>query len=145
MDATTLQTTRSSTRDGVAGVLAAVAAASAIWTLATAAGTELTVRFGDGQPIEITVISVMASALLTSLAGWGLLVALCRFTAKARTIWTATAAAAALLSLIAPLSTTAPTATKATLVAMHLAVAIALITALRPTALSHSSRLRTQA
>lgn len=66
-----------------------------------------------------------------SLAGWGLLVALRSCTAKARTVWTVVAAAAALLSLLGPLSATASAGTKASLVAMHLAVAAVLIVALR--------------
>jgi hypothetical protein len=115
-------------------VLGATAAPAAIWTVATMVGVELTARFGSGQPIDITVISVVVAALLASLAGWGLLGLLRRFTAKARTVWTVTAVVAALLSLAGPLSATASAGTKVSLVAMHLAAATVLIAVLRRTA-----------
>jgi hypothetical protein len=115
----------------VAAVLGATAAAVAIWIVAIAAGADLTVSFGTGQPQKVTVINVVVAALVGSLAGWGLLAMLRRFTAKARTVWTVTAIVAALLSLASPLSTTSSASTKAWLVAMHLAVATVLIVVLR--------------
>ena len=133
MSATTRQATRISARTPVAGVLGATAAATAIWAVATTAGAELTAGFGSGQPMEITVVSVVVAALLASLAGWGLLGLLRRFTAKARAVWTVTAIVAALLSLGGPLSATASAGTKVSLVAMHLAVATVLIAVLRRT------------
>src|ERR1700720_3208833 len=101
MSETTYQTTRaSSSSSPVITVLGATAAAVAIWIVATLAGAELTVSFGAGQPIQkITVINVVVAALVGSLAGWGLLALLRRFTAKARAVWTVTAIVAALLSL----------------------------------------------
>jgi hypothetical protein len=118
----------------VTAVLGATAAAVAIWAVATAAGADLTVSFGPGQPIQkITVVNVIVAALVGSLAGWGLLVLLRRFTTKARAIWTVTGIVAALLSVAGPLSTTSSAGTKAWLVAMHLAVATVLIVVLRRT------------
>jgi hypothetical protein len=76
----------------------------------------------------------VVAALVGSLAGWGLLALLRRFTAKAGAIWTVTAIIAALLSLGGPLSAIASAGTKVSLVAMHLAVATVLIVALRRTA-----------
>jgi Family of unknown function (DUF6069) len=132
MTETTYQTTRVSTRAPVAAVLGATAAAVAIWVVATAAGADLTVSFGPGQPIQkITVVNVVVAALVGSLAGWGLLALLRRFTAKARSVWTVTAIVAALLSLAGPLSAIASPGTKVSLVAMHLAVATVLIVVLR--------------
>jgi Family of unknown function (DUF6069) len=139
MTETTYQTTRASARTPVAAVLGAVVAAVVIWAVATAAGADLTVSFGPGQPIQkITVVNVVVAALVGSLAGWGLLALLRRFTAKARAVWTVTAIVAALLSLAGPLSTIASAGTKAWLVAMHLAVATVLIVVLRRTAPRHA-------
>ena len=134
MTETTFQTTRVSTRTPVAAVLGATAAAVAIWVVATAAGADLTVSFGAGQPIQkITLINVVVAALVGSLAGWGLLALLRRFTTNARTIWTVVAIIFALLSLGGPLSTISSAGTKVALVAMHLAVATVTIVVLRRT------------
>jgi hypothetical protein len=134
MSETTYQTTRVSSGSPVAAVLGATAAAVAIWIVATAAGADLTVSFGPGQPIQrITVVNVIVAALVGSLAGWGLLALLRRFTANARAIWTAIAIIVALLSLGGPLSAVASPGTKVSLVAMHLAVATVTIVGLRRT------------
>ena len=134
MSESTSQATRVSVRTPVAAVLGATAAAVAIWVVATAAGADLTVSFGPGQPIQkVTVVNVVVAALVGSLAGWGLLGLLRRFTAKARAVWTVTAIGGALLSLGGPLSATASAGTKVSLVAMHVAVATVLIAVLRRT------------
>jgi len=115
-------------------VVGAVVAAVAIWAVASAAGADLTVSFGSGQPIQkVTVVNVVVAALVGSLAGWGLLALLRRFTAKARSVWTVTAIVAGLLSLAGPLSAIASVGTKVALVAMHLAVTTVLIVVLRRT------------
>ena len=137
MSETSLQTTRGSAGTPVATVLGATAAAVAIWALATAAGAALTVSFGPGQPIQkVTVVNVVVAALVGSLAGWGLLVLLRRFTANARAVWTVIAIVVALVSLGGPLSATASAGTKMSLVAMHLAVATVVIVVLRRTTTS---------
>ena len=134
MTETTYQTTRVSALTPMAAVLGATAAAVAIWAVATAAGADLTVSFGPGQPIQkITVVNVVVAALVGSLAGWGLLALLRRFAANARAIWTVIAIIFALLSLGGPLSTISSAGTKAWLVAMHLAVATVTIVGLRRT------------
>jgi Family of unknown function (DUF6069) len=134
MSETTYQTTRVSGRTPVTTVLGATAAAVAIWIVATLAGAELTVRFGAGQPIQkVTVVNVVVAALVGSLAGWGLLALLRRFTTNARAIWTVIAIVFALLSLGGPLSAIASTGTKVALVAMHLTVATVTIVGLRRT------------
>src|SRR5882762_4547411 len=134
MSETTYQTTRVSSGSPVTAVLGATAAAVAIWLVATLAGADLTVSFGSGQPIQkITVVNVVVAALVGSLAGWGLLALLRRFTAKARAVWTVIAIVFALLSLAGPLSAIASAGTKVSLVAMHLAVATVLIVILRRT------------
>jgi len=134
MTETTFQTTRASSSTPWVAVFGATAAAVAIWIVATMAGAELTVSFGPGQPIQkITLINVVVTSLVASLAGWGLLALLRRFTANARAIWTAIAIIVALLSLGGPLSAVASLGTKVSLCAMHLAVATVLITFLRRT------------
>src|SRR6202795_3699756 len=134
MSETTLQATRTSARSPMAAVLGATAAAVAIWAVATAAGAELTVSFGAGQPIQkVTVVNVIVAALVGSLAGWGLLALLRRFTVNARAIWTVIAIVFALFSMGGPLSTISSAGTKVALVAMHLAVATVVIVGLRRT------------
>ena len=134
MSETPLQTSRGSARTPVAAVLVATAAAVAIWAVATAAGAELTVSFGPGQPIQkVTVVNVVVAALVGSLAGWGLLALLRRFTANPRAVWTVIAIVVALVSLGGPLSANASAGTKVSLVAMHLAVATVVIVGLRRT------------
>jgi hypothetical protein len=134
MSETTFQTTPVSARSPMTAVLGATAAAVAIWAVATAAGADLTVSFGSGQPIQkVTVVNVVVAALVGSLAGWGLLALLRRFTTNARAIWTVIAIVFALFSLGGPLSTISSTGTKVALVAMHLAVATVTIVGLRRT------------
>jgi hypothetical protein len=134
MSETTYQTTRVSSRSPYTAVLGATAAAVAIWVVATLAGADLTVSFGPGQPIQkITLVNVVVAALVGSLAGWGFLVLLRRFTTNARAIWTVIAIIFALLSLGGPMSTISSVGTKVALVAMHLAVATVTIPGLRRT------------
>ena len=134
MSETTYQTTRASSRSPMTAVLGATAAAVAIWVVATLAGAELTVSFGTGQPIQkVTVVNVVVAALVGSLAGWGLLALLRRFTTNAHAVWTVTAIVFALFSLGGPLSTISSAGTKAWLVSMHLAVATVVIVGLRRT------------
>jgi hypothetical protein len=133
MSESTLETTRNSAGSPVTVVLGATAAAVAIWIVATLAGAELTVSFG-GQPIQkVTVVNVVVAALVGSLAGWGLLALLRRFTTNARAIWTVIAIVFLMLSLGSPLLATASAGTKVALVAMHLAVGTVMILGLRRT------------
>src|SRR5690349_21662 len=80
MGESTRQATRVSARTPVAAVIGATTAAVAIWAVATMADAELIVSYASGQPIKITVVSVVVAALVGSLAGWGLLSLLRRFT-----------------------------------------------------------------
>src|SRR4029077_14692445 len=115
-------------------VLGATAAAVAIWIVAILAGAPLTGSFWAGQTIQkVTVITVVVAALGGSLAGWGLLALLRRFTTNARAIWTVIAIIFALLSVGGPLSTISSAGTKVALVAMHLVVATVVIVGLRRT------------
>jgi hypothetical protein len=105
-------------------VIAATLAALAVWLITDPLlGIDLTgtTRPGSQQLQPITPALVAG-------AGWALLALLERFTARARTIWTAIALLAALLSLAGPLSTLASTeANVLALALMHLAVAAVLI------------------
>ena len=125
--------TSTSVRTSITAVLSATAAAVAIWSVATAAGVDFTVGVGSNPPTQITVVNVALGAFMGSLAGWGLLALLRRFTPKARTIWTVSAVTFAFLSLAAPLSAVASSGTKVSLAAIHLTVASVLIVLLRRT------------
>src|SRR5215216_5789298 len=120
------------TRPRRARALAVIAAALAVWLIADPLlGIDLTAPTAPGseelQPI--TPALVAGTSLVVALAGWALLALLERFTARARTSWTAIALLVALLSLAGPLSAHASTtaANVLALALMHLAVAAVLI------------------
>ena len=126
--------TRGSISSEAAAILWAIMGAVAIWVVASTGGADLTVGF-PGQPsVKVTVVNVIVAALVGSLAGWGLLVLLRRFTEKHLSIWTIIAIIAGLASLGGPISAIASLATKISLVAMHVTVATVLILLLRRTA-----------
>jgi hypothetical protein len=112
-------------------VIAATLAALAVWLITDPLlGIDLTgtTRPGSQQLQPITPALVAGASLAVALAGWALLALLERFTARARTIWTAVALLVALLSLAGPLSILASTeANVLALALMHLAVAAVLI------------------
>ena len=120
------------TRDGWKGraliVLAAVAAALAVWTVARVAGVDLTVRHGSGGGVDhvgaamVTMVSAVAG-----LAGWGLLALAERFGSRAGPTWTTVAIVVLVLSLAGPLGAATSATAKAALACVHLAVAAALI------------------
>jgi hypothetical protein len=108
-------------------VLGATAATLAVWVVAVPlAGVELLADTG-GTEQRVSPVAVVVSTLLVSLAGWGLLALLERFTGRARAIWTAVAVAVLLASLQGPLTAAVGTAATVTLVAMHLVAAAVLI------------------
>jgi hypothetical protein len=131
MSNTASHATRGSISSEAAAVLWATVGAVAIWVIARAGGADLTVDFPGQPPVQVTVVNVIVAALVGSLAGWGLLVLLRRFTAKHLSIWTVIAIIAALASLGGPLSAIASLPTKISLVAMHVTVAVVLILLLR--------------
>jgi hypothetical protein len=112
-------------------VIAATLAALAVWVITDPLlGIDLTgtTRPGSQQLQPITPALVAGASLAVALAGWALLALLERFTARARTIWTAVALLVALLSLAGPMSILASTeANVLALALMHLAVAAVLI------------------
>ena len=126
---------------------AAVLAAEALWGLAEL-GFGLDLRApataSSPQPADIGPPVVAVGSGAAALAAWGLLALLAlleQLTARARTIWTVTAAVVLVASLGGPLSGSGITAAnRAVLVLPHLAVGTVLIPALRRTAASRAGR-----
>ena len=121
-------------RDRAVIVLAAVVAAVVAWIVADPiAGAEFTVQQGDRDPMDIGIALVVLTALIAGLAAWGSLALLERLTARAATIWTAIAAVALGVSLLAPLTAEATAGTHVSLVLLHMIVGGVLIAGLRRT------------
>ena len=115
-------------------VLTAVVAAAVAWIVAgPIAGADFTVQQGDRDPMDIGIALVVLTALVAGLAAWGSLAFLERLTARAATIWTAIAAIALGVSLLAPLTAEATAGTHVSLVLLHLVVGAVLIAGLRRT------------
>lgn len=132
-EATASDRPRPPLRARAAAVVAAVAAALAVWVIAVPLlGVDLQVAPGSGEPQAVGVANVVVSGLVGGLAAWGSLAVLERLTTRPRRIWTVVAVAVLALSLMGPQAgTTAATTT--TLVAMHLAVGAVLIPVLAGT------------
>jgi hypothetical protein len=80
------------------------------------------------EPSHVGPAQVLVVSLLASLAGWGLLAVLERFTSRARGSWALVAAVVLIGSLGGPLSGTgATTGERAALVGLHLVVGAVLI------------------
>jgi hypothetical protein len=136
MSATTMQSIRPATvglgRSRALGVAGAVLAAVAVWAVAVPVlGISLLIRFGNSAPQGVGLPAVFGGSLVLSLLGLGLLVALEKLSANARTIWTSVAAVALAASLGLPLVAATTQATMGALALMHVAAAGVLIPALR--------------
>jgi|GEM_PF-779301 hypothetical protein len=119
-------------------VIAATLAALAVWLITDPLlGNDIYAPTAPGSEklMPITPALVAITGLAAALAGWALLSVLERFTARARTIWTAIALVFALLSLAGPLSALPTTggADALALAFMHVAVAVVLIPILAST------------
>ncbi|MFD6380698.1 DUF6069 family protein [Streptomyces albidoflavus] len=116
-------------------LVGAVLLAGVIWLLAEGVlGVGLRVPDGPGSTStsELALPTVLVAVAVVSLAGWGLLALLERFTRRARGLWTGVALAVLGLSLVAPLFAEGLAAGgRAALVCLHLAVGAALIPAYR--------------
>jgi hypothetical protein len=109
-------------------VCAATLAPAAIWLLARAAGADLVVDLGNGQPpMTIGLAIVLAFAGQAAILGWFALALLERFTTRARAIWTGLAVGVLLISFIPLAAAEADAWTKLGLSLMHLAVAAVLV------------------
>lgn len=118
------------TRIRALGVGGAVLAAVVIWTVAVPIlGVDLRVTPGTDQPQDVGVGSVVVVSLAASLAGWGLLALLERFTSRGTTIWTVVALVVLVVSLLGALAGVT-TATTVTLALLHLVVGTVLIVVL---------------
>ncbi|MEU0548710.1 DUF6069 family protein [Micromonospora sp. NPDC005979] len=111
-------------------LVVAVLAAVAVWSIATVAGTRLTVDQGAG-PQDVTVLAVIVTSALAALLGWGLLAVLERLSARATMIWTGIAVVVLVLSLVPASLVDASAGTRVALVLMHLVVGAVVILGLR--------------
>lgn len=120
------------TRIRALAVIGAAIAAVVIWAIAVPLlDVHLLVRFGTSAPQSVGIDYVIGATVIGSLVGWGLLAFLERRTARARSIWTAVAAVAVLVSLGLPLTFGVSASTKLTLALMHVAVAAVVIPVMR--------------
>ena len=126
--------------------LVAVAAASlaplAVWAVVEGGfGTDLRApASGNGPPTDIGWAAVVAAAAVASLAAWGLLGVLERFTRRARIVWAAVAVVVLVMSLAGALGGTGiTTGNRMILVLMHVVVAAVLIPLLYRTSPSGQS------
>ena len=108
-------------------VVAAAAATFVVWTVAVPiAGVDLVVDSGSGST-TVTPVAVVLVTVLAGLAAWGLLALLERFTRRGTTIWSWTAAAVLLVSLLGPIGSADGGGATAALLAMHLVTGAVLI------------------
>ncbi|GAA2379047.1 DUF6069 family protein [Streptomyces cuspidosporus] len=135
MSATPAAGTGGTVRTRAIALAGAVVLAALIWLLAHEAfGVDLRTPDGPGATTtsELPFAAVPLSVLVVSLLGWALLALLERFTARARTVWTAVAGAVLVMSLFAPVFSEGLTGgNRLTLVCLHLAVGAVLIPAYR--------------
>jgi hypothetical protein len=123
------QTATRWTGDGKVALLAAGAAAL-VWVVATqAGGVDLAVRSGSGTQ-HITVVSVVVTTLVVTLAAAGLLRILERRTTRGWAIWTAIAGSVWVVSFAGPLGARSVSA-GLVLAALHLLVGAVVVVGLR--------------
>jgi hypothetical protein len=121
-------------RARLASVAGAVLANLAVWALAALAfGLDLhTPAVPDRTSEPVGPAMVVTATLAASLAGWGLLAVLERFTSRARTVWTAIALVVLVASLGAPLTGAGITvANRITLALMHVVTAAVIVPGMR--------------
>ncbi|GGO29109.1 DUF6069 family protein [Micromonospora parathelypteridis] len=118
----------SSLRRRALGVVVAVVACLAIWSIGALAGVDYTVK-SPGQPAtDIGPGAIVVVALGAALLGWAALALLERFAARvARPVWISLAGVVTLLSFAPLAGTEATGGAKLALGATHVAVAVALI------------------
>jgi hypothetical protein len=122
-------------------VLAAMAAATASWSVAVPLlGVDLVVRQGSGS-LQVSALAVVLASLAAGLGGWLLLALLERWTRQGRIAWRVIAALVLLVSLLGPLSAVDATAT-AVLIGLHCLVGAILILGLPAAAVAPHDQLR---
>lgn len=90
------------------------------------AGRRLRGNVGSDDERQLSNLAVTLTALVVGLAGWVLLTLLERWTDRARSVWTVTAAVVFAVSLLGPLGAVTARAT-AVLIGLHVLVAAILI------------------
>lgn len=111
-------------------VLSATAAATAVWLIVDPVlGNDLRIEMAadPARVMDVGLGLVVVTALLSSLAGWGLLELLERFRSDGARLWAIAAVVVTVLSLSGPLVGAITAATTVALIAMHLAVAVVLV------------------
>ncbi|MFJ6611274.1 DUF6069 family protein [Streptomyces sp. NPDC091289] len=113
-------------------VLVAVLAPAVVWLVADPVlGHRLRITDPAAQEsLDIGLLPVVLLALLASLAGWGLLAALERFTRRPRPLWTVAAAVVLLLSFLPLTGSGMSGGTRTALALMHVLVGTALMAGL---------------
>lgn len=120
---------RRRTRRALVAVAAGLAPAL-VWLAAAAGGADLTVGFGDEPPAEVGLPAVLTVGLGAALAGWAALAVLERLTSRARAVWSALAVAVLAGSFVPVVMGDATAGTRAALAAMHVVLAVVLLTGL---------------
>ena len=124
---TPAQCARKRRRTRALAIVAAAGATFIVWTIANSvAGTDLVVDTGSG-PTTVTLTAVVLVTVVAGLAAWGLLALIERFTRRAAVIWSWTAGAVLLISLLGPIGSAVGAGATAALVAMHLVTGAVLI------------------
>ena len=111
----------------------AVAASTALYLAASAAGVDfLIIDPGSKQEAHhLIVLEIAAFSLVFALLGWGSLAPLERVTRHARAVWGALAGAVLALSFVLIGIEQATASTRAVLAVIHIVVAVALLPLLR--------------
>lgn len=97
-------------------------------------GIRLAIRFGAMRPETVVAGQVVGAAIVASLLGWLLLAVLERSLSRSRAAWTGAAVTVLVVSLALPLAAATTTSAAVGLIAMHLAVAAAVIPGMSSTA-----------
>lgn len=122
---------RGAVRIRALGVVGAVLGPLVVWLIAVPLlGVDLRVAAPTGTQ-AVGAVATVTFALGAALLGWAFLAALERFTNRAVPVWTAVALVILLASLAPPFFSATTTAGGVVLLLMHLALATALIPAMR--------------
>jgi len=127
VNAPSAECVRKRRRTRALAIVAAAAATFVVWTVAVPiADVDLVVDSGSG-PNTVGPVAVVLVTVLAGLAAWGLLALLERFTRRGTTIWSWTAAAVLLVSLLGPIGSAEGGGATAALLTMHVVTGAVLI------------------
>ncbi|MCR2762599.1 DUF6069 family protein [Microbacterium sp. zg.B48] len=108
-------------------VAIAIAAAVPVWIVASIAGVRLEVTSPVAGPVAISIPLVLITAAVAAAAAWALLAVLERRSENGTRVWTITAVAVLVVSVVSLFLLGASLATVIALGLMHLAVGLTLI------------------